>query len=42
VILAKVIKAKYIYEFDLKGFFDNVDVPRVLTFLEERHGLSAE
>lgn len=29
MVLQKVIKARYIYEFDLKGFFDNVDLKRV-------------
>lgn len=30
VVLTKVIKARYIYEFDLKGFFDNVNVSKVV------------
>jgi len=35
-----VVRAKYIYEFDLKGFFDNVDTSRVLKYLEA-NGLPA-
>lgn len=38
-ILTKVVKGRYIYEFDLKGFFNNVDVTKVLDFLEYKHGL---
>lgn len=39
-VLSKVIKYRYVYEFDLKGFFSNVNVARVLRFLEYDHGLS--
>ena len=36
VVLQKVIKARYIYEFDLKGFFDSVPVARVIKFLVDK------
>jgi len=39
-ILETTIKAKYIYEFDLKGFFDNVNVTGVLDYLYVQHGLA--
>ena len=29
------LKKKYIYEFDLKGFFDNVEIPKVTELLEK-------
>ena len=32
----KVIKAPWMYEFDIKGFFDNVSIEDTLTKLEER------
>ena len=35
-MLQKVVKARYIYEFDLKGFFDSVPVAGVIKFLVER------
>lgn len=35
-MLSRVIKAGYIYEFDLKGFFDSVPVNRVVDYLKER------
>jgi len=35
VILSQVVKSKYIWEFDLKGFFDNVDVALVSRQLSE-------
>lgn len=38
-MLTKVVKSRYIYEFDLKGFFDSVPVRPVVRFLE-KHGLS--
>lgn len=41
MILDKVVKARYIYEFDLKGFFDSVDTRRVLNLLG-RLGLAPE
>ena len=36
VVLSRVIKARYIYEFDLKGFFDSVPVNRVIDYLTAR------
>lgn len=39
-MLSKVIKSRYVYEFDLKGFFGNVNVAGVLRYLELAHGLS--
>lgn len=39
-VLSKVIKSRYVYEFDLKGFFNNVNVAGVLRYLELAHGLS--
>lgn len=36
VVLTKVIKARYIYEFDLKGFFDSVPVQKVVDYLSAR------
>lgn len=36
-----MIKGRYIYEFDLKGFFNNVDKAKVLSFLWAR-GLSED
>lgn len=40
-VLSVVKNAKYIYEFDLKGFFDNVDCVRVLEYLNTK-GLTPE
>jgi len=37
-----MIDVKYIYEFDLKGFFDSVDVNKVLNWLQEAKGLSKD
>nr|ABL63816.1 putative retron-type reverse transcriptase [Neurospora intermedia] len=34
--VTKVLKTKYVYEFDIKGFFDNVSVEDTLNKLEER------
>jgi hypothetical protein len=31
-----VLPTKYIYEFDLKGFFNEVSIPRVLQMLNDR------
>jgi len=36
-----VRKKRYIYEFDLKGFFDNVECGRVINYLTF-HGLSPQ
>jgi hypothetical protein len=33
--LRKVIKSRYVYEFDLKGFFNNVDTYRVIRILKD-------
>jgi len=41
VVLTDVIKSRYIYEFDLKGFFNNVDVFKVMNYLEGKLGLSS-
>lgn len=35
-ILKTVIKRRFIYEFDLKGFFGSVDVARVLEYLKSK------
>jgi retron-type reverse transcriptase len=35
-LLTKVIKAPWVYEFDIKGFFDNVSIEDTLAKLEER------
>lgn len=35
-MLTKVIKAKYVYEFDLEKFFDTVPAQRVLDLLQEK------
>jgi len=32
----KVLPAKYVYEFDIKGFFNNVKISQVVSLLEER------
>jgi hypothetical protein len=32
----KVLPSKYIYEFDLKGFFNNVKIGEVIKLLQER------
>lgn len=41
VWLTKVIKAPWVYEFDIKGFFDNVSISKTLKQLEDR-GLPSE
>jgi retron-type reverse transcriptase len=35
-VIEKVLKANYIYEFDLKGFFDNVSITEVSDILREK------
>lgn len=32
----KVLPAKYVYEFDIKGFFNNVSILQVISLLRER------
>jgi len=39
LVLDQVVKAKYIYEFDIKAFFDRVDVSNTLEWMEESYGL---
>jgi len=34
--VTKVLPAKYVYEFDIKGFFNNVKIGQVITLLQER------
>jgi hypothetical protein len=40
-VMLNVRPSKYIYEFDLRGFFDNVPVTPTLDFMKER-GLPQE
>jgi retron-type reverse transcriptase len=35
-LILKVLDKKYIYEFDIKGFFNNVDITNTMTALRQR------
>jgi len=35
-----IFKYNYIYEFDMKGFFDNVDLVLIRKILERQYGIS--
>jgi hypothetical protein len=35
-LITDTVKHKYVYEFDLKGFFNNVDIDSVIKMLLER------
>jgi len=39
-VLSKVIKARYIFEFDIVGYFDNVPVMPVLRWLESKGAIT--
>lgn len=39
--MTETIKARYVYEFDLKGFFDNVPVKNVINWLASLSGKEA-